>query len=216
MQAYQHQFIDFLLQKNALCFGDFVLKSGRRSPYFFNAGNFNTGTDLALLGKFYATAIEASKLSCDVLFGPAYKGIPLVCATAIAYAAHYNKSMPYAFNRKESKAHGEKGALVGAPIEDKKIVVIDDVVTAGTAIQAAFDILCQHRAELVGVVIAFDRQERGSGKQPALQELAKNYAIPIISLINFTDLIEYLSTRKQYAENLKKMIFYQEQYTTAL
>ena len=210
MEKYQQTFIEFSLQRDALSFGDFTLKSGRQSPYFFNAGVFNSGADLRQLGQFYAAAIENANLSYDALFGPAYKGIPLVTATAMGLL-DFDKNIPYAFNRKEAKDHGEGGHLVGANIENKKVLIVDDVITAGTAIREVANLLTGARAQLAGVVLAFDRKERGKGANSATEEIACQYHVPIISIITMTNLIEYLEIQKRTTE-LEKMRAYRREY----
>ena len=183
MEQYQNDFVDFMLEIGALKFGEFTLKSGRVSPYFFNVGQFNQGNHLSQLGQFYAQAIEASGIKFDVLFGPAYKGIPLVAATAIALNDSFNRSVPYSFNRKEAKDHGEGGSIVGHPLEGD-ILIIDDVITAGTAIKEAKDIINANGAKTKGVVVALDRQEKGKGELSAIQEVEQNFGIAVVSIIN--------------------------------
>ena len=183
-------FIELCLQLGVLRFGAFRLKSGRNSPYFFNAGLFNTGHALAELGRHYAAAI--AQHPCDVLFGPAYKGIPLVTSTAIALADQHGRNVPWAFNRKEAKDHGEGGNIVGAPLRGK-VLLVDDVITAGTAIREAVDIIRAAGAEPVGVVLALDRQERGQGSRSAVQEVEEQLGLPVTSLIKLTDLIQHLA-----------------------
>ena len=184
-------FIQLCLELGVLRFGEFKLKSGRSSPYFFNAGRFNTGRALAELGRCYAEAIQHARLSCDVLFGPAYKGIPLVTSTAIALADHHRRNIPWAFNRKEIKDHGEGGQIVGTALEGK-VLLVDDVITAGTAIREAVEIIQAAGADPVGVVIALDRQERGEGTRSAVQEVEEQLGLPVISLIKLSDLIHHL------------------------
>lgn len=183
-------FIQLCLELGVLRFGNFTLKSGRSSPYFFNAGRFNTGRALAELGRCYAAAIASSAMRCDVLFGPAYKGIPLVVSTAIAMADHHGRDMPWAFNRKEIKDHGEGGQIVGAPLQGR-VLLIDDVITAGTAIREAVQIIQAHGAQPAGVVIALDRQERGEGARSAVQEV-EHLGLQVISLLKLSDLICHL------------------------
>ena len=183
MEQYQKDFVDFTLETGVLKFGEFTLKSGRVSPYFFNAGLFNTGSHLSELGKFYAQAIEASGLIFDVLFGPAYKGIPLAAAASIALNDSFNKNIPYSFNRKEVKDHGEGGSIVGHPLEGD-ILVIDDVITAGTAIREAQDIISSNGAITKGVIVALDRQEKGNSELSAIQEVEQIFGVPVISIIN--------------------------------
>jgi len=191
MEQYQKDFVDFMLEIGALKFGEFTLKSGRVSPYFFNAGMFNTGEHLSKLGGFYATAIEKSGLEFDVLFGPAYKGIPLATATAMALNDSFNRNVPYSFNRKEAKTHGEGGDIVGHALEGD-ILIIDDVITAGTAIREAMDIIAANGATAKGVIVAVDRQEKGKGEQSAIQEVEQNFSITVLSIINLSHLIDYL------------------------
>jgi orotate phosphoribosyltransferase len=191
MQTYQKDFIDFVLEVGALKFGEFELKSGRTSPYFFNAGAFNTGEHLAKLGAFYAQAIEAHQLKFDVLFGPAYKGIPLATATAIALYESFDKNVAYSFNRKEAKTHGEGGDIVGHRLIDD-VLIIDDVITAGTAIREAFDIIKANGANASSVIVALDRQEKGRGSSSAIQEVKAQFNIEVLSIINLSNLIDYL------------------------
>lgn len=191
MQEYQREFLRFALDLGVLRFGDFTLKSGRQSPYFFNAGLFNTGSALASLGGFYAAALQASGLACDLLYGPAYKGIPLAAATAIALAAQYGRDLPYAFNRKESKDHGEGGLIVGHPLRGG-VLIIDDVITAGTSVRESIDIIQAQGAQPAGVLIALDRQERGQNERSAVQEVREQYGIPVVSIATLTDLVAFL------------------------
>lgn len=191
MQEYQREFLRFALDLGVLRFGDFTLKSGRQSPYFFNAGLFNTGSALASLGGFYAAALQASGLACDLLYGPAYKGIPLAAATAIALAAQYGRDLPYAFNRKESKDHGEGGLIVGHPLRGE-VLIIDDVITAGTSVRESIDIIQAQGAQPAGVLIALDRQERGQNERSAVQEVREQYGIPVVSIASLTDLVAFL------------------------
>ena len=206
MEQYQNDFLDFMLEIGALKFGEFTLKSGRVSPYFFNVGQFNQGNHLSQLGQFYAQAIEASGIKFDVLFGPAYKGIPLVAATAIALNDSFNRSVPYSFNRKEAKDHGEGGSIVGHPLEGD-ILIIDDVITAGTAIKEAKDIINANGAKTKGVVVALDRQEKGKGELSAIQEVEQNFGIAVVSIINLSHIVDYLK-----ANNDKNIISRIESY----
>ena len=206
MEQYQNDFVDFMLEIGALKFGEFTLKSGRVSPYFFNVGQFNQGNHLSQLGQFYAQAIEASGIKFDVLFGPAYKGIPLVAATAIALNDSFNRSVPYSFNRKEAKDHGEGGNIVGHPLEGD-ILIIDDVITAGTAIGEAKDIIDANGAKTKGVVVALDRQEKGKGELSAIQEVEQNFGIAVVSIINLSHIVDYLK-----ANNDKNIISRIESY----
>ena len=206
MEQYQNDFVDFMLEIGALKFGEFTLKSGRVSPYFFNAGQFNQGNHLSQLGQFYAQAIEASGIKFDVLFGPAYKGIPLAAATAIALNDSFNRSVPYSFNRKEAKDHGEGGDIVGHPLEGD-ILIIDDVITAGTAIREAKGIIKANGAKTKGVVVALDRQEKGEGELSAIQEVEQNFGIAVVSIINLSHIVDYLK-----ANNDKNIISRIESY----
>ncbi len=191
MQDYQRDFLRFALELGVLKFGDFTLKSGRQSPYFFNAGLFNTGSALASLGAFYAAALQASGLPCDVLYGPAYKGIPLAAATAIALATQHGRDLPYAFNRKESKDHGEGGLIVGHPLRGQ-VLIIDDVITAGTSVRESIDIIQAQGARPAGVLIALDRQERGQNESSAVQEVRDHFGIPVVSIATLADLVAFL------------------------
>lgn len=211
MKDYQIKFIEFALSKNVLRFGEFTLKSGRTSPYFFNAGLFNTGGDLAKLGRFYAAALADSSIDFDLLFGPAYKGIPIATTTAVALADHHNLDMPYCFNRKEAKNHGEGGNLVGSPLEGK-VMLVDDVITAGTAIRESMEIIQANGAELSGVLIALDRQEKGKGELSAIQEVERDFGTQVISIITLGDLIAYLETKPEMAEALTSIKQYREDY----
>lgn len=210
MQAYQQQFIELAIDQKALCFGEYTLKSGRKSPYFFNAGLFRTGAALALLGRCYANAIVESGVEFDVLFGPAYKGIPLVAATACALAEHFGRDVPYAYNRKEAKDHGEGGVLVGAPLEGR-ILIIDDVITAGTAVREVMEIIEQAGAQPAGVVIGLNRQERGKADKSAIQEVEAQYNIPVVSIIALQQIIAYLKEQQRYTE-LEQIQAYYDQY----
>ncbi|MFP6776660.1 MAG: orotate phosphoribosyltransferase [PS1 clade bacterium] len=208
MEQYQKEFVDFMLDTGALKFGEFTLKSGRVSPYFFNAGLFNHGEHLSKLGQFYAQAIDASGIKFDVLFGPAYKGIPLATATAIALNDNFNISVPYSFNRKETKDHGEGGNIVGHSLEGD-ILIIDDVITAGTAIREAQDIITSSGAKTTAVVVALDRQEKGKGDLSAIQEVEQNFGIEVISIINLGCILDYLKSH-----NDEKLISSIEDYRT--
>lgn len=211
MQDYKTKFIEFAINRNVLRFGQFTLKSGRLSPYFFNAGLFNTGADLALLGKCYAEALTQSGIAFDVLFGPAYKGIPIATTTAVALATEHNRSVPYCFNRKEAKAHGEGGSLVGSELKGN-IMLVDDVITAGTAIRESMQLIAQHEANLAGVLIALDRQEKGQGELSAIQEVERDFGTKVISIVTLGDVVEYLQTKPEYAEHLVYVTAYREQY----
>jgi len=196
MKDYQREFIEFALRKQVLKFGQFTLKSGRTSPYFFNAGLFNTGGDLAKLGRFYATALTESNIDFDLLFGPAYKGIPIATTTAVALADHHNIDMPYCFNRKEAKKHGEGGSLVGSELAGK-VMLVDDVITAGTAIRESMEIIKTQGAELSGVLIALDRQEKGKGELSAIQEVERDFGTKVISIVTLADLVTFLEEKSQ-------------------
>ena len=211
MRDYQKAFIEFALSRNVLRFGEFTLKSGRVSPYFFNAGLFNTGSALARLGRYYAEAIVDSGLAFDVLFGPAYKGIPLAATTCVALADHHERDMPYCFNRKEAKAHGEGGNIVGSPLQGR-ILIIDDVITAGTAIREAMQLIETAGATPAGVVIALDRQEKGRGELSAIQEVEQQYGIPVLSIVKLEDLISYLEQQPAMQANLTAVRTYRERY----
>ena len=211
MQDYQQEFIDFALSCDVLRFGEFTLKSGRVSPYFFNAGLFNTGQMLAKLGQYYAAAIVDSGIEFDVLFGPAYKGIPLGTATAVALAEHHGRNVPFAFNRKEAKAHGEGGSIVGAPLKGK-ILIIDDVITAGTAIRESKEIIDAAGAKPAGVIIALDRQERGKGELSAIQEVEQNFKVPVVSIIKLENLIAYLEKQSGKEDLLNLVQTYRKEY----
>ena len=210
MEQYQNDFLDFMLEIGALKFGEFTLKSGRVSPYFFNAGQFNQGNHLTHLGQFYAQAIEASGIKFDVLFGPAYKGIPLAAATAIALNDSFNRSVPYSFNRKEAKDHGEGGNIGGHPLEGD-ILIIDDVITAGTAIREAKDIIEANGAKTKGVIVALDRQEKGKGELSAIQEVEQNCGIAVLSIINLSHIVDYLKAGNN-ADIVSRVEIYRSQY----
>ncbi|ELG5194271.1 orotate phosphoribosyltransferase [Vibrio cholerae] len=211
MKAYQREFIEFALEKQVLKFGEFTLKSGRKSPYFFNAGLFNTGRDLARLGRFYAAALVDSGIEFDVLFGPAYKGIPIATTTAVALADHHDVDTPYCFNRKEAKDHGEGGNLVGSKLEGR-IMLVDDVITAGTAIRESMELIQANKADLAGVLIAIDRQEKGKGELSAIQEVERDFGCAVISIVSLTDLITYLEQQGGNAEHLEAVKAYRAQY----
>ncbi|MBT0723649.1 orotate phosphoribosyltransferase [Rosenbergiella sp. S61] len=211
MKAWQREFIEFAISKQVLKFGEFTLKSGRKSPYFFNAGLFNTGRDLAQLGRFYAQALVDSGINFDLLFGPAYKGIPIATTTAVALADHHQRDLPYCFNRKEAKDHGEGGLLVGSPLEGR-VMLVDDVITAGTAIRESMEIITAHHATLAGVLISLDRQERGREEISAIQEVERDYQCQVISIVTLKDLISYLEEKPAMAEALEAVKAYREQY----
>ncbi|UEL23096.1 orotate phosphoribosyltransferase [Pseudomonas fluorescens] len=212
MQAYQRDFIRFAIDRGVLRFGEFTLKSGRTSPYFFNAGLFNSGSALAQLGRFYAAAIVESGISFDVLFGPAYKGIPLAAATAVALAEHHGLDLPWCFNRKEAKAHGEGGSLVGALLKGD-VLIIDDVITAGTAIREVMQIIAsQEGAKAAGVLIALNRQERGNGELSAIQEVERDFGIPVVSIVSLNQVLQFLEDDPQLKQHLPAVKAYREQF----
>ncbi|HEN3645935.1 TPA: orotate phosphoribosyltransferase [Yersinia enterocolitica] len=211
MKAYQREFIEFALNKQVLKFGEFTLKSGRISPYFFNAGLFNTGLDLAKLGRFYAAALMDCGVEFDLLFGPAYKGIPIATTTAVALAEHHNRDVPYCFNRKEAKDHGEGGSLVGSPLEGR-VMLVDDVITAGTAIRESMEIINAQGATLAGVMISLDRQECGRGEISAIQEVERDYHCKVIAIVTLNDVISYLEEKPEMAVHLTAVRQYREQY----
>ena len=210
MQDYKREFLDFAIARKVLRFGEFTLKSGRVSPYFFNAGLFNTGQDLAKLGQYYAAALQAESIDYDLLFGPAYKGIPIATATAIAMATTYNKDIPYCFNRKEAKAHGEGGTLVGSELKGK-VMLVDDVITAGTAIRESMEILEANNASLAGVLIALDRQEKGKGELSAIQEVERDYNTTVISIVSLADVVEYLQSQAGHESQIDAINEYRRQ-----
>lgn len=212
MQDYQRQFIELAMNSEVLRFGEFTLKSGRVSPYFFNAGLFNSGDALAQMGRCYAQAIINSGIEYDVIFGPAYKGIPVAAVTVMALSIDHGQNVPYAFNRKEAKDHGEGGNIVGAPLAGKKVLIIDDVITAGTAIREAVDIIKTEKAEPAGVLIALDRQEKGTGERSAVQEVEQDYGLKVANIISMHNLISYLSEDASQADMLKLMQAYRQQY----
>lgn len=211
MKDYQKQFIEFAIARGVLKFGEFTLKSGRTSPYFFNAGLFNKGSDLAKLGRFYAAALMDAEVDFDVLFGPAYKGIPIATATAVALYDHYQKDTPYCFNRKEKKDHGEGGNLVGSELNGN-VMLVDDVITAGTAIRESMEIVEANGASLAGVLIALDRQEKGKGELSAIQEVERDFGATIIAIVGLTDIIEFLKDDPDFKQHLPKVQAYREQY----
>ena len=208
---YKTEFLQFALQQGVLRFGEFTLKSGRVSPYFFNAGLFNSGAAMARLGRFYAQAINDSGLVFDMLFGPAYKGIPLAVATAIALADKHARDVPYAFNRKQVKDHGEGGNLIGAPLAGR-VLIVDDVITAGTAIREAESIIRSAGAQPVGVAIALDRQERGQGTQSAIQEVEAEFGIKVLSIATLDDLLSFVQAQTALSGNFSAIQTYRERY----
>ncbi|SFP94820.1 orotate phosphoribosyltransferase [Geopseudomonas sagittaria] len=211
MQAYQREFIRFAIERGVLRFGEFTLKSGRTSPYFFNAGLFNSGLALARLGRFYAEAVQASGIDFDVLFGPAYKGIPLASATAIALAEQHGRDLPWCFNRKEAKEHGEGGTLVGAPLVGRALIV-DDVITAGTAIREVMQIIQAQGAQAAGVLIALNREERGQGELSAIQEVERDFGIPVVSIVSLSQVLDYLAEDQALRQHLPAVEAYRAQY----
>ncbi len=210
MSDFRQAFIAFAINHHVLCFGDFKTKAGRNSPYFFNAGLFNDGDTLRQLGQFYAKAILAAQLPFDTLFGPAYKGIPLVSSVAIALAEH-GHNYPFCFNRKEVKDHGEGGSLVGAPLTGR-VLIVDDVISAGTSVRESVDLIQSSGATPGGVVIALDRMERGSGQFSAVQEVKKTHQIPVISIVDLNDLTSHLQNRSDLISNLQAVERYRAQY----
>jgi orotate phosphoribosyltransferase len=211
MQAYKKEFIDLALELGVLRFGEFRLKSGRISPYFFNAGLFNTGYAAARVGRYYASAIAESDIKFDMLFGPAYKGIPLATLAAASLAEQQDIDVPYSFNRKEAKAHGEGGNIVGAPLAGR-VLIVDDVITAGTAVREAYQIISATGAQVAGLVISLDRQERGQGTLSAVQELKQSLDIPVLSIIRLNDLVDTLEESAEYEQYLGPVIAYRKKY----
>ena len=211
MRAYKKEFIDLALELGVLRFGEFTLKSGRVSPYFFNAGLFNTGYAAARIGRFYAAAIADAELEFDMIFGPAYKGIPLAALTAASLAEHHGIDVPFCFNRKEDKAHGEGGSVVGAPLEGR-VLIIDDVITAGTAVREAYRVIASSGADIAGLAISLDRQERGQGTLSAVQELKSSMGIPVVCIVRLDDLIDILEESADYAEHLEPVLAYRRKY----
>lgn len=211
MQAYQREFIRFAIERGVLRFGEFTLKSGRTSPYFFNAGLFDSGLALAQLGRFYAAAVVDSGIDFDVLFGPAYKGIPLAATTAVALAEHHQRDMPWCFNRKEAKDHGEGGTLVGAPLAGR-VLIVDDVITAGTAIREVMQIIQAQGAQAAGVLIALNRQERGQGELSAIQEVERDFGIPVVSIVSLEQVLEYLAGDAELKQYLPAVQAYRAEY----
>ncbi|AEB00178.1 orotate phosphoribosyltransferase [Alteromonas mediterranea] len=211
MKAFQRDFIEFAIERGVLKFGEFTLKSGRVSPYFFNAGLFNRGGDLAKLGRFYANALMDAGVEFNVLFGPAYKGIPIATTTAVALADNHNLDVPYCFNRKEAKTHGEGGNLVGSPLEGK-VMLVDDVITAGTAIRESMTLIEQQQASLSGVLIALDRQERGKGELSAIQEVERDFNTQVISIVSLADVVSYLGEKGGFDNEIAAINTYRENY----
>ena len=211
MENYKQQFIEFALARQVLKFGEFTLKSGRVSPYFFNAGLFNQGADLARLGEFYAATLQDAGLQYDMIFGPAYKGIPIATAVSIALFNRFDINKPVCFNRKETKDHGEGGNLIGSPLCGK-VLLVDDVITAGTAIRESMQIIQANEAQLSAVLIALNRQERGNGELSAIQEVERDYQCDVLSIIDFADLMAFIETQPEYQQYLPAMRAYREQY----
>ncbi|KAF9547610.1 hypothetical protein EC957_008266 [Mortierella hygrophila] len=213
IKDYQREFIEFAIKNEVLKFGEFTLKSGRISPYFLNAGLFNTGASLSKIGKFYAAAVNDSGIEHDIIFGPAYKGVPLACTTVIALAeAPYNKDTPYCFNRKEKKDHGEGGTIVGSALKGK-VLVIDDVITAGTAIRESVQIIEDCKAQLAGVLVAVDRQETGkNGDISAIQEVERDFGVPVKAIVTMSHIMEYMEEQGTYGAYLAQMRTYREKY----
>ena len=210
MSDFRQQFLSFAIEQKVLCFGEFKTKAGRMSPYFFNAGLFADGVALQKLGEFYAKAIIAADIQFDVLFGPAYKGIPLAAATVVALAAE-GRNVPYSFNRKETKDHGEGGNIVGAPLKGR-VLIIDDVISAGTSVRESVELIRSQGATPAGVVIALDRMERGQGELSAVQEVQMQYAIPVFAIANLDDLVAYLQTHENMEQNLREVAGYRVAY----
>ena len=214
MQPYQREFLELALHKNALRFGEFTLKSGRQSPYFFNMGRIDSGAALGRLGRAYAAAVANAGIAVDMLFGPAYKGIALAAATAIALAEQHGHDLPWAYNRKEAKDHGEGGVLVGAPLKGR-VLIVDDVMTAGTAVRESLALIRAHGAEPAGVLIALDRQERGQGELSAAQEVARDYGIPVIAITSLADVLAYAGERPELAAEHARLVAYRGRYGVA-
>lgn len=214
MQDYQEEFIRFAIERGVLRFGEFQLKSGRVSPYFFNAGLFNSGLALARLGQFYARALLDSGVEYDVLFGPAYKGIPLATSVALALAGEHDQDRPWCFNRKEAKEHGEGGVLVGAPLQGR-VMIVDDVITAGTAIREVMQIISHEGAQAAGVLIALNRQERGQGELSAIQEVERDFNMPVISIVSLQQIMQYLADDAQLKSYLPAVQRYRDAYGIA-
>jgi orotate phosphoribosyltransferase len=214
MRAYKSEFIELALEIGVLKFGQFKLKSGRISPYFFNSGLFNTGYSAARLGRYYAAAARASGIDYDMLFGPAYKGIPLVALTAAALAEHHDLDLPFCFNRKEIKDHGEGGAIVGAPVSGR-VLIVDDVITAGTAIRESVEVIRRAGGQPAGVLIALDRQEKGTADISAVQEVERNFGVRVASIVNLDDLVEHLEGNVEFGRFLPLMADYRQRYGVA-
>mgnify|MGYP000846007686 CR=1 FL=1 len=210
MQSFKGEFLDFAIRQQVLLFGEFKTKAGRMSPYFFNAGLFNDGVSLKKLGEFYASAITASGLAFDGLFGPAYKGIPLAATVAVAFAAS-GRNVPFSYNRKEAKDHGEGGSIVGAPLQGR-VLIVDDVISAGTSVRESVDLIRAAGATPCGVAIALDRMERGLGELSAVQEVSRDYGIPVIGIVNLDDLARHLDGKQEWQTTLSAIEFYRSRY----
>jgi orotate phosphoribosyltransferase len=214
MQDYQREFIDFAIQRGVLRFGEFTLKSGRTSPYYFNFGLFNSGSALAKLGQYFARALVDSGIQCDVILGPAYKGIPLATTMAVALSEYHGIDMPYAFNRKEAKTHGEGGSIVGAELVGR-VAIVDDVITAGTAIREVMTIIEAHQATPVATLIAINRMERGQGELSAIQEVERDYKMQVVSIIDFDNILQYLDEQGGHQHHIDAMLEYRKNYGVA-
>lgn len=211
MNEAKRNFIDFAIRCDVLRFGEFVLKSGRTSPYFFNSGLFNSGEKLERLAEHYARAIESSGLEYDMLYGAAYKGIPLVAAVSIAFYRHFGRDLPYCFNRKEAKDHGEGGAIIGAPLNGR-VVVVDDVISAGTSVRESVTIISAAAARAVGVAVSVDRQERGPDQRSAIRAVEEDFDLRVVSLVSLDDLVEYLEGQPERAHELERVRAYRRDY----
>lgn len=214
IQTYQREFIEFAIARKVLRFGEFELKSGRTSPYFFNTGLFRRGNDLARLGQAYAQALARSDLECDMIFGPAYKGIPLATATASALATHHRLDLPWAFNRKEDKSHGEGGDIVGAPLEGR-VLIVDDVITAGTAMRESIERIHGAGATPAGVLVALDRQEKGQAERSAIQEVEAEFGIPVVSIISLDQILAYLRELPDMSDYAEQVARYRDAHGVA-
>jgi orotate phosphoribosyltransferase len=214
LQPHQQSFLDLVLKRGVLVFGDFTLKSGRQSPYFFNMGKIDTGAALAAVGEAYAAAAADGGVDFDMLFGPAYKGIPLAAATAVALARRHGRDVPWAYNRKEGKDHGEGGSIVGAPLEGR-VLIVDDVITAGTAVREALALIRAAGAQVAGVLIALDREERGQGERSATQELAHDEGAPVIAIVGLADLMDFAGNRPDLAAQRERLAAYRDRYGVA-
>ena len=211
MEKYQKEFIEFAIERKALCFGEYKLKSGRISPYFFNTGAFNDGESLAKLGRFYAEALHKAEIKFDMIYGPAYKGIPLASATAISFHEVFDNNYPFCFNRKEIKDHGEGGATFGTEIHNR-VIVIDDVISAGTSIKESIDVVHSKGGTVIGAIVAVNRQEQGEGKKSAIQEAQEKYKIKIISIVSLNDIISFISKNDNLKKHLEAINTYSMQY----